>query len=397
MPIASATAVVRLKKNQDRRLRAGHPWIFSNEIEAVNGTVSDGDIVALEDARGAFLGQGYLNRHSLIAVRVLTRGRDLIDETFFLKRLRRAVEYRERMYPGDTAIRLVSAEADLLPGLVVDRYGDVLAVGISTLGMEARKELLLGILQDHLAPRAVALVADSPLRALEGLPLERRHWAGEPELAREVLMGGLRYRVDPLEGQKTGLFLDQRDNRARLDGRVAGGRVLDAYCYTGAWGLAAVGYGASEAVLIDTSESSLAAAEANAELNGMSDRVQLLKDDAFKGLAVLGRTGQRFEAAVVDPPALVRAKSHKREGIRKYLELNKRAMSLVAEGGWLFTSSCSHAVSQEEFLEMLRLAAAAAHRSFRLVEWGIQSKDHPVLLSAPETAYLKCAVLRSVA
>jgi 23S rRNA (cytosine1962-C5)-methyltransferase len=391
---AGAGAVVRLKKNQDRRLRGGHPWIFSNEIEAFSGAVKDGDVVAIEDARGAFLGQGYLNRHSLIAVRVLTRGREAIDEAFFRKRLKRAFAYREGMYPGDDAIRLVSAEGDLLPGLVVDRYGPALAVGISTLGMEARRDLVLGLLEQELSPRSVILRADSPLRALEGLPLERRHWSGEEGLEPVVTMGGLRYRVDPLGGQKTGLFLDQRDNRARLAGRVGGGRVLDAFCYNGAWGLAALGHGAREAVFIDSSEPALVAAEENARLNEMSGRCQFLKDDAFDGLAVLGRAHDRFEVVVLDPPALVKSRAHKKEGLRAYLELNRRAMALVAEGGWLFASSCSHAVTEEEFRGVLMRAGQVAHRQFRLVEWGMQAKDHPVLLAAPETGYLKCAVLQ---
>ncbi len=396
MLTASATTAVRLKKNQDRRVRAGHPWIFSNEIEAYSGAVSDGDVIAIEDARGAFLGQGYVNRHSLIAVRVLTRGREAIDEAFFLKRLKRAFAYREGLYPGDTAIRLVSAEGDSLPGLVVDRYADVLSVGISTLGMDVRRDLLLGLLLRELSPRAVVLHADSPLRALEGLPLERRWWAGEEGVTPEVVMGGLRYRVDPLEGQKTGLFLDQRDNRARLAGKVADARVLDVFCYNGAWGLAALAHGAREAVMVDSSETALASAETNAGLNGVTDRCQFLKDDAFKGLAVLARTGQKFDCVILDPPALVKSRSHKKEGLRAYLELNRRAMALVGDGGWLFTSSCSHAISDEEFRGMLMSAARIAHRPFRVVEWGMQARDHPVLLAAPETGYLKCGVLRAV-
>lgn len=391
---ASTTAAVRLKKNQDRRLRGGHPWIFSNEIEAYSGAVSDGGIVAIEDARGAFLGQGYLNRHSLIAVRLLTRGREPIDEPFFQKRLRRALAYREGLYPGDDAVRLVSAEGDFLPGLVVDRYGPLLAVGISTLGMEVRRELVIGLLEKELSPRSVILRADSPLRSLEGLPLERRHWSGEEGVTPVVTMGGLRFQVDPLGGQKTGLFLDQRDNRARLAGRVTGARVLDAFCYNGAWGLAALAHGAREAVFVDSSEPALVAAEENARLNDMSGKCQFLKDDAFNGLAMLGRTREKFDAVVVDPPALVKSKAHKKEGLRAYLELNRRAMALVADGGWLFTSSCSHAVSDEEFRATLVQAGRLAHRQFRLVEWGLQAQDHPVLLAAPETGYLKCGVLR---
>jgi 23S rRNA (cytosine1962-C5)-methyltransferase len=389
-------AVVRLHKNQDRRLRAGHPWVFSNEIEGYEGDFADGDVLDITDARGAFLGRGYVNRRSLIAVRVLTRGRDEIDAAFFRRRVQRALAYREGLYPGDTALRLVSSEGDLLPGLIVDRYADVLSVSVLTLGMEARRETLREVLEEAVRPRAVVLRADSPFRALEGLPLERRWWSGEEGLRPEVVVGGLRYRVDPLEGQKTGLFLDQRDNRRRLAGRVTGARVLDVFSNTGAWALAALGHGAAEATLVESSRAALDLAEENLRLNGMLERARLAQADAFDFLAELAGARERFAAVVVDPPALVKKRSQLGPGLRAYREINRRAMELLAEDGWLFTSSCSHPVGQEDFRQMLTQAARDAHRPFRLVEWGYQSADHPVLLAAPETAYLKCAVLRAV-
>jgi 23S rRNA (cytosine1962-C5)-methyltransferase len=389
-------STVRLRKNQDRRLRAGHPWVFSNEIEGNIGEVEDGDIVAITDSRGAYLGKGYVNRSSLIAIRVLTRSREDIDKAFFQRRLRRAIEYRQGFYPGDTAMRLVSSEGDFLPGLIVDRYDDVLSVAVNTLGIDLRRELIREVLEEELSPRSVVLRADSPFREREGLSLERRWWSGEPEVQPEIVIDGLRYRVDPLNGQKTGFFLDQRDNRRRLAGKVEGLRVLDVFSYTGAWALAALQAGATQAVLLDSSEPALEAAMANAGLNGLAEKLEILKDDAFRGLQILVTTTARFGAVVLDPPALVKGKNHLAEGLKGYRELNRRAMELVAEGGWLFTCSCSHAVSDEEFRRVLMQAARDAKRSFRLVEWGAQSQDHPVLLAAPETAYLKCAVLRAV-
>jgi 23S rRNA (cytosine1962-C5)-methyltransferase len=387
---------VRLSKNQDRRLRAGHPWIFSNEIEGIDGEPADGDVVTITDSRRAYLGKGYLNRRSLIAVRVLTRSREEIDRAFFTRRIHRALEYRQGLYPDDDAMRLVSSEGDQLPGLIVDRYADVLSVGINTLGIDRRAEMIREVLEEQISPRAIVLRADSPFRKLEGLELERRWWSGEPDVRPEVTIDALRYRIDPLNGQKTGFFLDQRENRRRLAGRVAGQRVLDAFSYTGAWGLTALREGASKAVLIDSSEAALEGARVNAEQNGMSERVELLHDDVFRGLAVLVRSGERFGAVILDPPALVKGKSHLSEGLRGYRETNRRAMELLDESGWLFTCSCSHAVTNEDFRRTLAQAARDAKRSFRLVEWGMQSRDHPILLAAPETAYLKCAVLRAM-
>ncbi|HKA25282.1 MAG TPA: class I SAM-dependent rRNA methyltransferase [Candidatus Eisenbacteria bacterium] len=385
----------RLKKNQDRRLRSGHPWVFSNEIDEYIGPVEDGDILDVLDHRGAFLGRGYVNRRSLIAIRLLTRGRDEIDAAFFARRFERAVAYREGLYPGDDAWRVVNAEGDGMPGLVVDRYGDVLSVGIQTLGMDQRRETIMAQLQELFRPKTIVLRADSPFRKLEGLELERRVWSGDEKARPLVTVGGLRYVVDPLEGQKTGLFLDQRDNRRRLQGRVAHRGVLDVYSNTGAWAMAALGYGATEATLVESSRPALDLAEENLRANDLLGRARLVHGDAFDFLEELGRARERFAAVVVDPPALVKKRSQLAQGLRAYKEINRRAMLLLEEGGWLFSSSCSHPVSQEDLRQTLAQAAREAKRPFRLVEWGFQSADHPVLLAAPETAYLKCAVLRA--
>jgi 23S rRNA (cytosine1962-C5)-methyltransferase len=395
-PTATTYPVLRLQKNQDRRVRAGHPWIFSNEIDAVEGQPSDGSIVDVVDSRGAYLGRGYLNRHSLIAVRMLTRSREAIDRDFFRKRIARAIAYREEILPGEHACRLVASEGDFLPGLTVDRYDDVLSVQITTLGIETRRDLVRDVLVELLAPRAIVLRNDVPLRALEGLPQETAVWHGSFEPPVEIEVEGLRYGVDPLAGQKTGFFLDQRRNRRLLAGRVKGARVLDLFSYSGAWGLEALRQGADEVVFVDSSEAALELARANAGRNGLEGRARFHHQDVFDALPALYGRGERFGAVVLDPPAMVKSRAKIAEGLKGYRALNRSAMSLLVEGGWLFTCSCSFHVSPQDFLHVLSEAARDAKRPFRFLEWGAQSPDHPVLLAAPETSYLKCAVLRAV-
>lgn len=388
--------VLRLKKNQDRRVRAGHPWIFSNEIDGVEGEPPDGAIVDVVDSRGAYLGRGYVNRHSLISVRLLTRSRDAIDAAFFHKRIARAAAYREQLFPTSTTYRLVSSEGDFLPGLTVDRYDDVLSVQITTLGIEQRRDLVKAALIEQFDPRAIVLRNDAPLRKLEGLALETLVWHGDyaPPVAIDV--DGLAYHVDPMGGQKTGFFLDQRINRRLLEGRVQGARVLDLFAYSGAWGLEALRHGAESVQFVDGSESALALARKNVDLNGLGERAQYHVEDVFEALPRMAGARERYDAVVLDPPALVKSRARLADGLKGYRELNRRAMSLLPEGGWLFTNSCSFHVSPEDFLRVLGEAARDARRPFRFLQWGAQSPDHPVLLAAPETSYLKCAVLRAV-
>lgn len=393
---SDANPILRLKKNQDRRIRSGHPWIFSNEIDGVEGEPEGGAVVDVVDSRGAYLGRGYVNRHSLIAVRLLTRSRDTIDAAFFHKRIARALAYREELFPGARALRVVSGEGDFLPGLVVDRYDDVLAVQITTLGMEARRAWILEALLEVLEPRAIVLRNDSSVRRLEGLPLETSLWHGAFDPPVTIDVEGLQYQVDPLTGQKTGFFFDQRLNRRLLEGRVRGARVLDAFAYGGAWGLEALKRGAAHVTFVDQSETAIAAARENAERNGLADRADFHVENVFEALPAMVESKERYDVVVLDPPALVKSRGKLGQGLKGYRELNRRAMSLLPDGGWLFTNTCSYHVSPEDFLRVLGEAARDAHRPFRFLEWGRQSPDHPILLASPETSYLKCAVLRAV-
>jgi 23S rRNA (cytosine1962-C5)-methyltransferase len=269
-------------------------------------------------------------------------------------------------------------------------------VQVTTLGIEQRADLVKEVLLELLEPRAIILRNDVPLRKLEGLPLETVVWHGDFEPPVTIDVDGLRYEVDPLAGQKTGFFFDQRMNRRLLAGRVRDARVLDLFSFSGAWGLEALGHGAAHVTFVDGSADAVALARANAGRNGMGDRVEAVVANVFDALPQMADARERFDAVVLDPPALVKSRARLAEGLKGYRELNRRAMGLVPEGGWLFTSSCSHHVSPEDFLHVLTEAARDARRPFRFLEWGRQSPDHPVLLAAPETHYLKCAVLRAL-
>jgi 23S rRNA (cytosine1962-C5)-methyltransferase len=394
--VSAAPPRLVLRKNQDRRVRGGHPWVFSNEVAEVQGAPSDGDLVEVADFRGAFLGRAYYNRRSLICARLLTRGRDEVDAAFFARRIERAVRLREAVYPGERALRLVYGESDQLPGLVVDRYGDVLAVQVLTLGIETRAELVREALQQVLRPSGVMRMADSPLRALEGLPLERGVWWGEVPERLLVDMDGFSVEVDLRAGQKTGLFLDQRENRRRAGVRAAGQRVLDLFCYQGEWALHAARGGADSVLAADSSAPALAAAGRNAERNGLAGRITFRQGDCFDIVRELERGGERFGLVILDPPALIKSRGQLAGGARAYREINRAAMGLLAEGGTLVTSSCSHHLEDPLFRQVLIEAARAARRPFRVLDWAAEAPDHPQLLAVPETHYLKCATLQAL-
>jgi 23S rRNA (cytosine1962-C5)-methyltransferase len=393
---ALATARLILGRHQDRRVRGGHPWIFSNEIAGIEGGPNPGNILEVADERGAFLGKAYWNPHSLIAARVLTRGRDEIDVAFFIKRLERAVRFRERVLPGEQAVRVVYGESDQLPGLVVDRYGDVLVAQVLTLGIECRQDLVREALEKVMKPRGVIRAADSPLRALEGLELERGLWWGEVPERLETVVEGFRLEVDPWHGQKTGLFLDQRLNRRLAEAHARDKRVLDLFCYQGEWALHALRGGAAGVLAVDSSQPALDAAARNLERNGLAGRVELRRGDAFDAARDLERAGEKFGVVIVDPPALIKSRKHLAAGAKAYREVNRAAMAMLEEDGVLITCSCSHHLEDALFKQVLIESARAAHRPMRVLGWSGEGPDHPQLLAVPETHYLKCAVLQAV-
>jgi len=394
--VTTGAARLVLRKGEDRRVRGGHPWIFSNEVEAWEGDVADGGLVDVTDHRGAFLGRAYVNRHSLITARLVTRGRDEIDTAFFVKRLERAKRLRDAVYPGEPAVRLVYGESDQLSGLVVDRYGDWLAVQVLTLGMERRLVELKAALEQVFEPRGAVLVADSPLRTLEGLDQRREVWWGEVPERVEARVGGFEVSVDLIHGQKTGLFLDQRENRRRAEARAKGRVALDVFCYQGEWAMHLARGGAESVLAVDSSEPALAVARENVERNGHADRIQFLRMDAFDALRRLEREGKRFGLVVLDPPALIKSRRAMAAGARAYREHNRLAMSLLEEDGILVTCSCSHHLDDDLFRQVLLESARAARRPMRVLDWAGEAADHPQLLAVPETHYLKCAVLQAL-
>ncbi len=396
MSTATGAAQLMLRKGEDRRVRGGHPWIFSNEVESWSGAVEDGGIVEVADHRGAFLGRAYVNRHSLICARLLTRGRDEIDTAFFVKRLERARRLRESVYPDEPATRLVYGESDQLPGLVVDRYGDWLSVQVLTLGMERRLAELKAALEQVFEPKGAVLVADSPLRSLEGLDQRRETWWGEVPERVAVKVGGFALEVDLLHGQKTGLFLDQRENRKRAEARAHGRSALDVFCYQGEWSMHLARGGATSVLAVDSSEPALALARENVARNGLAEQVQFLRMDAFDALRRQEREGKRYGLVVLDPPAFIKSRRAVAAGARSYREHNRLAMSLLEEDGILVSCSCSHHLDDDMFRQLLLEAARSAKRPMRVLDWAGEAPDHPRLLAVPETHYLKCAVLQAL-
>lgn len=348
----------------------------------------------LADHSGKYVATGYANPHSLIAFRVITRTHEEIDAGLIRERVAAAKALRERFYPGRKTLRVFYSESDFLPGLIVDRYGDWLSVQSLTAGCERLLPLILDSLREIYRPSGIVLRNDSGLRALEGLPIEKKVAAGEYAGPIEVELPGLRLFVDPMEGQKTGFFLDQVDNYRLLDDIAPEADALDLFCHTGAWALSAAKRGAARCTGVDSSEAALSLAGRNAGINGLEDRVEFVREDVFKAMKRLRADGKRFGVVVSDPPAFVKSRARLAEGVRGYRDLNTRVMELVREGGFLISCSCSYHLDKNAFLDVLRESAAGAGRTLRLIEMRSQSRDHPVLLAAPETEYLKCALLQ---
>lgn len=381
---------VRLKKKEERRILRGHPWVFSNELQSIPSGTLPGELVDVLDFSGAFVGRGYINPHSLICVRLLTRKQEEIDRDFFRGRIARARALRTMLGFGES-FRAVFGEGDGLPGLIVDKYADTLVLQSTTAGIEAQLEVILAALIDEFEPAAIVLRNDTASRELEGLTQETRVVRGTVSGPVTIEESGITYTVDVLEGQKTGFFFDQRENRQALKDLVQGRRTLDCFCYVGAWSLSAARYGASEVIGVDSSQKAVDMAAKNAALNGLSAR--FVKADAFEELRRLEKERERFGCIILDPPAFVKNRAKVREALKGYKEINLRAMKLLEPGGVLVTCSCSHHIDEDLFREMLIDAAQSAGRQARLLEMRSQSRDHPILLAARETQYLKCAVL----
>jgi 23S rRNA (cytosine1962-C5)-methyltransferase len=374
------------------RIRSGHPWIYRTDVGDVSG-IEPGAIVQLVDRKKHFWGQALYSSKSQIALRLLTRDRRPCDHAFFAERIAAAAAFREKVVEGARAYRLVAAEGDLLPSLIIDRYSDCFVIQTLSQGMERLKPTVVEILQEQFAPLAVVERNDVPVRALEGLPEQKAVLAGEQ--VREVVVeeNGVKFCFDLLRGQKTGGFLDQRENRAAAR-RYARGRALDAFTYTGGFALTLASR--CDSVLgVDISAEAISLARRNQESNGLSN-IEWKEANCFDFLKAADQAGERFDTIVLDPPAFARQKSNVESALRGYKELNLRALKMLGPGGYLITCSCSHHVSEADLLEALASAALDAHRAVMVVERRTQARDHPILLTVPETHYLKCLILRVI-
>ena len=395
----NGTGVVVLKVGRERSVLRRHPWVFFGAVERIEGTAADGDIVEVEDARGHWLARGYLNRRSQIVVRLLTGDPDEpIDADFWRRRLREAVARREALLrnPDTTACRLVHAESDGLPGLVVDRYGEYLVAQFLTLGVERRKAELTALLADLLAPRGIYERSDVDVRDKEGLPSRVGPlWGDEPPDRLEIRENGIRFWVDVRGGQKTGFYLDQRENRTRVREFCAGAEVLDAFCYTGGFGVYAACGGAARVTFVDSSGPALALAWENLALNDQDPaRHEFVEGDVPRVLRAFRSAGRRFDLIVLDPPKFAPSAQDVPRAARAYKDINLLAFQLLRPDGVLLSTSCSGAVTPDLFQKILFGAALDAGREAQIIGYLHQSGDHPVALTFPEGAYLKGLVCR---
>lgn len=394
-------AIVTLKKGEGRMLKSGGLWIFDNEIASILGSFEDGDIVAVHDFDGYGLGKGFINRNSKIRVRMMTRNRHQeIDEAFLKMRVQEAWDYRKKV--SDTgSCRVIFGEADFLPGLVVDKFSDVLVVQSLALGIDRLKDQIVELLKEVLAAdgikiRGVYERSDAKVRRQEGMELYKG-FIGEPfDTNVEIEENGVRYMVDVKDGQKTGFFLDQKYNRKAIQHLCKDAKVLDCFTHTGSFALNAGYGGAKEVTGVDASELAVEQAILNSKLNGMEDRVKFICRDVFELLPELEEKGEKFDVVILDPPAFTKSRNSVKNAVKGYREINLRAMKLVRDGGFLATCSCSHFMTYELFTQTIHQAARNVHKRLRQVEYRTQAQDHPILWAAEESYYLKFYVFQVV-
>jgi 23S rRNA (cytosine1962-C5)-methyltransferase len=381
--------IVKVNRKAADRVASGHPWIFSSDVTD-RGSAEAGDAVEVHDPRGKLLGTAHYSSASQITLRLLSGIREPIDETFFMRRLSAAIAWRERVVSGSNACRLVYSEGDLLPGLIVDRYGAYLVMQTLNQGMDRTRDLIKDCLEELLHPAGILARNDASVRKLESLPVETIALSGEVPDRVSIEINGLKLAADLVRGQKTGVYLDQRENYLAVQ-KLARGRVLD--CFTSTGGFALHAASRAEGVdAIDSSAPALAIAEANARANGIAN-IQFVKADVFEFLAGIER---RYSMVVLDPPAFSKSRKSVGDALRGYKEINLRALRMLDSGGILVTCSCSHHVSEADLLGVAAEAALDAGKALRVVERRTQAADHPILLTVPETLYLKCLILEVV-
>ena len=383
---------IYLRRGREQRVLGGHPWVFRSDIEREDGA-ADGLPVRVLTSAGRFLAMAVYNPRSQISLRILSRRDEPIDGAFIRGRVRRALDYRRR-FADLNSCRLIFAESDGLPAVIADKFGDVIVLQILCLGMERFKGDIVDALAQELSPRGIYERNDVPVRELEGLSQQTGLLFGEVPDRVEMQENGVRFLVDVKEGQKTGFFLDQKENRAAIAPFVPGMRVLDCFTHTGSFALHAAHYGAAEVTGVDISEHACACALENARLNGVEDRVRFECANAFDFLRAHQTAKEQYDVVILDPPAFTKTRSAVEGALRGYKEINLRGMKLTRDGGFFITCSCSQHVTPDLFRGMLMDAQKDARVQLRQIEWRTQGRDHPILLASPETQYLKCGIFQ---
>ena len=394
-------AIVTLKKGEGRTLKAGGAWIYDNEIGSITGDFTDGDMVLVHDFDGYPMGRGFINRNSKIRIRMMTRNiHQEIDEEFLRMRVQNAWDYRKKTVDTGSC-RVIFGEADFLPGLVVDKFSDVLVVQSLALGIDRLKETIIRLLKEVLAAdgviiRGVYERSDAKVREQEGMERVKGFLGEEFDTLVEIEENGVKYQVDVKDGQKTGFFLDQKYNRQSIHKLCKGAKVLDCFTHTGSFALNAGIAGASSVLGVDASQLGVDQATVNAKLNGLEDRVKFICADVFDLLPKLEEQGEKFDVVILDLPAFTKSRNSVKNAVKGYREINLRGMKLVKDGGYLATCSCSHCMTYELFTQTIGQAARNVHKRLRQVEFRTQAPDHPILWAADESYYLKFYIFQVV-
>jgi 23S rRNA (cytosine1962-C5)-methyltransferase len=386
---------VILKKHEAERIEHFHPWVFDNEVKRIEGIFSPGDIVDVYSHDHHFLGRGYINPRSKILVRLLTRQEEEINRAFFERRLAAAWQSRLKLLPDTNSCRVVFGEADFLPALVVDKFADYLSIQTLALGIDKYKDVIASLLDEMLKPQGIYERNDAQVRTREGLAEQKGFLKGPFPTEIVIRENELKMLVDIDAGQKTGYFLDQRENRAAIRPYVQGARVLDAFSYTGGFALHAALYGACAVTAVDSSEPALDWLRRNADLNALGGKIACRTANVFDLLREYEQQGADFDVIILDPPAFAKSRAALATAYRGYKEINLRALKLLTPGGFLITCSCSHYMEEPLFLSMLSDAAADARRPLRIIEIRGQAKDHPLLSGFAESRYLKCVIAQA--
>ncbi len=381
-----------LRPTREARVRSGHPWVFSSDIEKAQGEFEPGDVVNVESSKGTFLGQAFYNPNSQIALRMLTYRDEKVDKEFFKNRIRTAWEYRQR-FCDINSCRLVFSGSDFLPGLIVDKFADTLVIQSLSLGIEKWKDAIVEGLVETCSPTGIYERSDVPVRRLEGMEQTTGLLYGEVPERVEMTENGIRFLVDVIHGQKTGFFLDQKENRREVMRLCEGARVLDCFTHNGSFALHAAKAGAASVLGVDISEEAVEVARENARINGLTN-VEFEAHNCFDHLRELTDAKEKYDVVILDPPAFTKTRAQVESALRGYKEINLRGLKLVRNGSFLVSCSCSQHVSEDKFVEVINTAARDSKKRLRFVELRSQGHDHPVLPASPETRYLKCAIIQ---